>query len=129
MNPFSRPANQAVLIVDDEPLVRLDLSDAVREQGFKVWEATNTADALAMLQQNGEACVGLVADINMPGTRSGVVLANHVRWMWPHIHIVVVSGARPPLVGALPDHVAFLPKPVEPRLLFSALHPDAAGRR
>ena len=119
----SRPA---FLIVDDEPLVRMELADIVRDCGFEAWEAANTAEALAMLETGSASFAGLITDINMPGTRSGVVLANHVRCLWPHINIIVVSAARRPLLGELPPQISFLSKPVPAGKLASAIQASAA---
>jgi CheY-like chemotaxis protein len=85
----------AILIVDDEPLARMEMGEVVRRCGFQAWEAAKT--------------------------RSGIVLANHVHFMWPHIAIVVISAARRPMDGELPEHVSFLPKPIPPTALVSAL--------
>ncbi len=112
---------RSFLVVDDEPLVRLDMAELIREHGFEAWEAGSTAEALGILERSGDAFVGLITDVNMPGTRSGVVLANHVRVMWPHIRIIVVSGGRKPFAGELPDDTAFIPKPWRPEQIVMAL--------
>jgi CheY-like chemotaxis protein len=113
--------SMAILIVDDEPLARMEMGEVVRRCGFQAWEAANTAEALSMLEQAADHFTGLITDINMPGTRNGVVLANHVHFMWPHIAVVVISAARRPMDGELPEHVFFLPKPIPPTALVSAL--------
>lgn len=99
----------------------MELGEVVRQCGFQAWEAASTAEALSLLDQAADHFAGLITDINMPGTRSGVVLANHVSFIWPHIAVVVVSAAREPIVGELPEHVSFLPKPVPPNRLISVL--------
>lgn len=111
------------LIVDDEPLIRMELADIVREHGYDALEAGSTSEALSMLQQAGDAFFGLITDVNMPGSRSGMVLANHVRVMWPHIRIIVVSGGRKPFAGELPDDTAFIPKPWRPEQIVMAIGP------
>jgi CheY-like chemotaxis protein len=111
----------AILVVDDEPLARMELSELVHRCGYQAWEAANTAEALSMLDQSAAHFVGLVTDINMPGTRSGLVLANHIHCIWPHISIVVISAARSPMNGELPEHASFIPKPITPNKLASAL--------
>jgi CheY-like chemotaxis protein len=117
----SASTNSAILVVDDEPLARMEISEVVRQCGFEAWEAANTAEALSMLEQAGNHFIGLITDINMPGTRNGVMLANHVRFMWPHISIVVVSAARKPMEGELPSQVSFLSKPFPPGKLVAVL--------
>lgn len=121
MTMHTAQSRKSFLIVDDEPLVRMELADAVRDCGCEVWEAANTAEALSILERAGESFAGLITDITMPGTRSGIVLANHVNRIWPHIRIIVVSAARHPMDGELPDHVDFLPKPVPASRLVAAI--------
>ena len=113
---------KAFLIVDDEPLLRLELGDIVRDCGFEAREAANTAEALAMLETDASKVIGLITDINMPGTRSGIVLANHVGCLWPHINIIVISAVRRPLQGELPFPAKYLAKPVPPTKLVSAIN-------
>ena len=121
MQPDSASSPKTFLIVDDEPLARMELVEIVKECGFKAWEASNTREALALLEERNDRVIGLITDINMPGTRSGTVLANHVHWLWPHIEIVVVSAARCPVEGELPSQVPFISKPVSLRKLSQAI--------
>ena len=122
---FATP--RTFLVVDDDQLVRWNLAELVRSCGFEVWEANNTAEALGILQQAAPSFAGLLTDIQMPGTRSGIVLANHVRTMWPHIMIIVVSGARRPMPGELPERVEFVSKPVSEVGLRAMLEHEFAG--
>lgn len=41
-----------VLIVEDEPLVRMDVAVQLQDLGFKVLEAANAAEAVTMLEVN-----------------------------------------------------------------------------
>jgi CheY-like chemotaxis protein len=125
METIDTQPRKAFLIVDDEAHVRMELGDAVRECGFEVWEAASTAEALSILDRAGETFAGLITDINMPGTRSGIVLANHAKYMWPHIEIIVVSAVRLPMSGELPPDVKFLAKPVSASKLLAAIRPLA----
>jgi CheY-like chemotaxis protein len=121
MQTHSVSSPKTFLIVDDEPLARMELAEIVKDCGFRAMEAASTAEALALLEEGSEQVVGLITDIHMPGTRSGTVLANHVRWLWPHINIIVVSAARFPLQGELPEEVPFIAKPVSPPTLKKAI--------
>ncbi len=119
--PAHTQSEKCFLVVDDEPLIRMDIADLIRDHGYVVWEASNVAEALSILDQAGDSFVGLVTDVNMPGSRNGMVLANHVRTVWPHIRIIVVSAGRKPLAGELPDDAAFIPKPWQAEHLVMAL--------
>ncbi|KKB07287.1 response regulator [Devosia chinhatensis] len=115
------PVKRAFLVVDDEPFVRMDLAELVRECGLEAYEAGSTSEALAVLERAAESFSGLITDVNMPGSRSGFVLANHVRVVWPHIRIIVVSAGRKPLTGELPADTAFIAKPWNQDALSAAI--------
>ncbi|MBJ3783298.1 response regulator [Devosia sediminis] len=121
MDTSRHAAPQSFLVVDDEAFVRADLAELIRDLGHEAWEAASTAEALAMLNQSAHAFTGLVTDVNMPGSRNGIVLAHHVRFVWPHIRVIVVSAGRKPLAGALPADTPFFAKPWDPERLASAL--------
>ncbi|MET0439869.1 MAG: response regulator [Devosia sp.] len=108
---------RSFLVVDDDPIIRADISAIVRDCGFEAWEAANTTEALSLLGAAPETFAALITDIQMPGTRSGAVLANHARAMWPHITIIVITGGRMPMPGELPYQARLLPKPISVPLL------------
>ena len=120
----AQPKPHTVLVVDDEALLRMDASEALQEAGCMTYEAAHAEEALRMLGEHPEITV-LFTDVNMPGTRNGIVLANHVRSMWPHIHIVVVSAGRKPFSGELPENAQFLSKPWTDKQLACAIQPAA----
>lgn len=114
-------SKKSFLVVDDEPLIRMDMADLIRDNGFEAWEAGSTSEALSILERAGDAFIGLITDVNMPGTRNGMVLANHVHTMWPHIRVIVVSAGRKPLAGELPEDTPFIPKPWRPEQVTMAI--------
>jgi CheY-like chemotaxis protein len=99
-----------VLIVEDEPLVRLVAADLLAEAQCRVVEAANAAEALAVLEAGVRIDV-LLADVDMPPGINGCELAREVDRRWPRIGIVVTSGRQHPAAGDLPDGAVFLPKP------------------
>ena len=107
------------LVVDDDPLVRIDLVDMLDDLGFNVVEADCVSAALAFLQTGGERVSFLLTDVQMPGSRNGVTLTNRVSFVWPHIRILVTSGVSQPAVGELPFQVQFIAKPVTPLALMA----------
>jgi CheY-like chemotaxis protein len=69
----------AVLVVDDEPFVRMDMAEILRRAGFHVEEASNSDEALRKLNGAGYPLGALVTDVQMPGTVNGYGLAKRVR--------------------------------------------------
>ena len=94
-----------ILVVDDEPGIRLITSEILLDQGFQIIEAVDGEEALAILRDEPE--IGfLLTDINMPRL-DGVALAASARTINPDIKILLVTGGAPR--GGI--HEALLRKP------------------
>jgi len=106
-------SQMVVLVVEDEPLVRMGIVDYLEDQGFTVLEAAGADEAVDMLVRNPSVQL-LFTDIDMPGGMDGLKLAAAVRKRWPPIKIVVTSGHRKVGVNDLPVEAKFLPKPYNP---------------
>ena len=112
----------AVLVVDDEPFVRMDIAEILRRAGFHVEEASNSDEALAKLNGAGYPLRALVTDVQMPGTMNGYGLAKLVHKLFPQAAIVVISGVVRPSLGEMPSNAIFLAKPVIPQRLVRAIN-------
>jgi CheY-like chemotaxis protein len=88
-----RPAK--VLLVEDEPLVRMLLAEELRAAGLTVVEAASARDALSFLGVDSVDVV--VTDIQMPGGMDGLELAEEIRQKHPAVPIVLTSGNPPPV--------------------------------
>ncbi|HEU4649253.1 MAG TPA: response regulator [Gemmatimonadales bacterium] len=111
-----------ILLVDDDPQVRLFLSRTLRLHGLTVYEAAHGADALELLQSHA-ATIGLViTDVRMPIV-DGIQLARAVMTQWPAMPIVFISGHTDPRVGGGPElaSAAFLPKPFDDEQLLAVV--------
>lgn len=108
-----------VLVVEDEPIIRFDLTDFLRHAGFEVVEAENADQAIAFLEQRADIRM-IITDIDMPGSMDGLRLARAVADRWPPIRIIVVSGHRKVEITDIPDGSVFFSKPFsQPGLLSS----------
>jgi two-component system, response regulator PdtaR len=81
----------AVLIVEDDQLLRLFTVQMVEEAGFLALQANNADEAVAILEARSDIAL-LLTDVNMPGSMDGLKLAHAVRHRWPPIKIIVISG-------------------------------------
>ena len=79
-----------ILVVDDEMLVRLALTEALEEGGYSVIEAADGDAALEQIEQ-ADMLRGLVTDIRMPGP-SGWEIAHRAREKVPALAVVYVTG-------------------------------------
>jgi two-component system, response regulator PdtaR len=100
-----------VLLVEDEPLVRMAAADDLQDAGFHVLEAANADVALAVLESCSSVVQVLFTDIDMPGSMNGLDLAESVQRRWPHISLLISSAYHRPQSGQLPDEGRFVPKP------------------
>jgi two-component system, response regulator PdtaR len=99
-----------VLVVEDEPLLRMMAVEAVEEAGFVALEAANADEAVALLESRSDIAL-LFSDINMPGSMDGLKLAHAVRGRWPPIKILLVSGQVRLQPSQLPSSSRFVGKP------------------
>ena len=100
-----------VLVVDDEPFVRMTAVDELEEAGFHVLEAANADVALMVLEARSDEVHVLFTDVNMPGLMDGMALAEQVHQRWPHIRLLISSGYARPHPDEIPDNGHFVPKP------------------
>ena len=114
-----------VIVVDDEPILRLIFSEILQDAGYSVSDVPTADEALAMLENGYEPRV-VVPDVHMPGELNGFDLAKVICRRWPHIGVVLVSGRLRPSQDELPDESRFLSKPVSPESLTSTVREVAA---
>jgi two-component system, response regulator PdtaR len=126
MTGTSTGSMPVILIVDDEPLLRMLAAEVAEEAGFEVLEAANADDAVTLLETHPEVAL-LFTDINMPGSMDGLKLAHAVRGRWPSIEIIVVSGQVQPRKSDLPSNSCFLEKPYRAEAMIAELR-SLAGR-
>lgn len=103
-------AARAVLVVEDNALLKLFMSDLVVAGGFVALQASNANEAMTILEACPEVAL-LVTNVAMRGSMNGMELAHAVDKRWPSVKIIVVS-AQPGLSEAdLPVSSLFLAKP------------------
>lgn len=121
MNEFTRPTSQPIaLVVDDEPLIRMDTADMVADEGFQIIEARTVDDAYKFLKKY-QSLQLVITDIQTPGVMDGCELAWEVTERWPHICVIVASGAVRPGDGDLPPTAIFVAKPISPDVVHEAI--------
>ena len=109
-----------VLVVEDDPLVRMTALDMLEEAGFAVIEAAS-ADAAWIVLETDPTISVVFSDIEMPGTMNGLELAGRVAVRWPHIRLVLTSGRAVVRFQDGPEAGRFVPKPYTSGQLLSAL--------
>ncbi len=117
-------ALKRVLLVEDEPLVRTSTADLLSDHGYEVAEADGYGEALAAIEASPDTSI-LVTDIHLAGERDGIALARLVAERWPHIRIVIVSGAVRPAGSEYPEKAIFFTKPYAPGALITMVNDGA----
>ena len=109
-----------VLVVEDDPLVRMVAAATIEDAGFETIEAVGAESAIAILEVRKDIRI-VFADIHMPGSMDGLKLARTVRDRWPPIELILTSGLIKIGQRDLPERSVFLAKPYSPDALTAAL--------
>ena len=82
---------QTVLVVDDEPTVRMLVTDVLEELGYRAIEAADSASGLKILQSNVRIDL-LVTDVGLPGGMNGRQMADAARGSRPDLKVLFITG-------------------------------------
>jgi CheY-like chemotaxis protein len=80
-----------IMVVEDEPFIRMLLADGLRDFGFTVIEAA-TADEAIAYPEMGTTFDLVLTDIKMPGSMNGLDLARLLRRDNPSFPIIIMSA-------------------------------------
>jgi CheY-like chemotaxis protein len=114
------PRETAVLVVEDETLILMDIVDCLEDAGFEVIEAANADQAIEVLESRDDIRV-VFTDVDMPGSMDGLKLAAFVRERWPPIKLIITSGHVAVEERDLPAGGRFFRKPYQGRSIAQAI--------
>ena len=122
---------ETVLVVDDEPAVRMVTKRILQRNGYAVLEASGGPEALRVLREHPGPIQLLLTDVIMP-EMNGREVAERVRERRPGIKVMYMSAYSPEAIaldGLLDEGATFLRKPFEIGPLLQAVRQalDAAG--
>jgi len=106
------PEHTIVLVVEDDPLLRMMAVDMVEEAGFEVVEATDATQAVEILERRADIRI-VFTDIDMPRGMDGMKMAAVIRDRWPPIEIILTSGKLRPSPDQMPTRGVFFSKPFQ----------------
>lgn len=109
-----------VLVVEDEPIIRMNAVAMIEDAGYEVAEASNADDAILLLETRSDIRV-VFSDIEMPGSMNGLKLIHAVRERWPPVALILASGRVSPQAAEMPSDTVFLRKPYAEADLMRAL--------
>ncbi len=114
-----RGGSETVLLVEDEDIVRNLCVQILEQLGYKVMQARNGAEAIALAQGYGDRIDLLMTDVVMPGM-SGAELATQLVLLRPEMKVLFTSGYTDDAIvrhGILEEGVSFIGKPYTPSAL------------
>jgi PAS domain S-box-containing protein len=88
--PRAQPG-ETVLVVDDEPVVRMLVVEVLEELGYAAVAAGDGAAALKILQA-GQKFDLLVTDVGLPGGMNGRQVADAARVLRPDLKVLFITG-------------------------------------
>lgn len=105
-----------VLVVEDEFLIRMVVSDHLRDCGYTVVEAFNGDEALDLLK-SGAPFDLIFTDVRMPGAIDGLALLAYAVHHRPELPVVLTSGHLDPRLAYGGGAANFLAKPCTPEAI------------
>ncbi|KPW71372.1 PAS protein [Pseudomonas cannabina] len=111
--PAPGTGDETILVVDDEPAVRLLIAELLEDLGHVVLQAEKGSDALAILQSKAAIDL-LITDVGLPGGMNGRQVADAARDVRPDLKVLFVTGYAENAVLAhdtLEPGMHVLPKP------------------
>ncbi len=110
--------NYRILIVEDEPLIAMEIEDALNEANFTIaGVVSSVADAIALIERGD--CEGAVLDANLFGKSSAPIAEALTAQRIPY---VVLSGYIAEQLPKALQSAPFVPKPLRFQQLQSALN-------
>ena len=82
---------RTVLVIDDEPMVRMLIVEVLDEAGFRALEADDGPSGLQLLEQHPDIAL-LVTDVGLPGGMNGRQVADAARQTRPDLKVLFVTG-------------------------------------
>lgn len=103
--------SDTVVVVEDEPIIRMIAVEALEDAGYSTVEFGTAEEAIAFCASGKRDIAAVFTDINMPGDLDGLDLVSIVSRTRPHAVLVVSSGRYQERPADLPHRAIFLPKP------------------
>ncbi len=123
------PHGETVLIVDDEPLVRMLITEILGDEGYAVIEAADGASGLRVLQSDARIDL-LITDVGLPEGMNGRQVADAGRMLRPGLRVLFITGYADGAVigdGHLEPGMHVLTKPFAMQALASRVRDLLAG--
>lgn len=115
-----------VLVVEDEPILRLAAVELMENAGFRVIAAADATEAVQILESRSDIRI-VFTDVDMPRGVDGMRLTAIIRDRWPPIRIIIVSGYLDDPGDRIPAGTAFFAKPYREETIIAKMHEMLEG--
>lgn len=125
-----RGGQETILLVEDDPSLRLSVRTALTQLGYRILEAPTGVKALEVWNQNRDQIGLLLTDLVMPDGMNGKDLAHRLRQENPKLKVIYMSGYSAEVAGKdfpLEEGVNFLSKPFQITKLAQAIRARLDG--
>ena len=82
---------EVVLVIDDEPSIRMLITDVLSDTGYSVLEASDGPAGLRVLQSAARIDL-LITDVGLPGGMNGRQVADAARTLRPDLKVLFITG-------------------------------------
>lgn len=118
--PVESQRGHSVLVAEDDVVVRMVVADLLRERGWRVTEATDGTQAMALLATTRRFDL-LLSDVGLPGP-NGRQVADYARSRWPDIRVLLMTGYAAEVAtkgGFMEADMALIVKPFDHDVLLA----------
>jgi len=89
--PAPESTEATVLVIDDEPTVRMLVAEVLHELGYVALEAGDAVEGLKIVQSETRIDL-MVTDVGLPGGMNGRQLAEAAREVRPSLNVLFITG-------------------------------------
>lgn len=90
-NADATATGEVVLVIDDDPTIRMLIAEVLAEAGYAVVEAPDGPAGLEILKSNARIDL-LITDVGLPGGLNGRQVADAARVSRPHLKVLFITG-------------------------------------
>ncbi|HZR71972.1 PAS domain-containing protein [Bradyrhizobium sp.] len=111
--PMDRGSGETVLVVDDDPTVRMLVTEVLAENAYNILEATDGPSAARFIESDRRIDL-LITDVGLPGGMNGRQIADAARLRRPDLKVLFITGYAENTAikdGDLDPGMAILAKP------------------
>jgi nitrogen-specific signal transduction histidine kinase/CheY-like chemotaxis protein len=127
LRPKAVGDGEVVLVVDDEPTIRMLVAEVLADCGYAVIEAPDGPAGLRVLESNARIDL-LITDVGLPGGMNGRQVADAARALRPELKVLFVTGyAENSSMTQLGKGVSVLTKPFQMEVLATKIREIIEG--